>query len=46
MTPLDIDGSAEELAGGELLQRHFARMDAAAARCDAFEVRPGSILAP
>jgi len=38
------DSSPAELEGAALLQRHFVRLDAAEARCDAFEVRVGSLL--
>lgn len=38
------DSSPAEVQGAALLQRHFARLDAAEARCDAFEVRAGSVL--
>jgi hypothetical protein len=42
--PLFEDGSLEEAEGAELLQRYFARIDAANARCEAFAIRSGSVL--
>lgn len=38
------DQDPEEAEGAAKLQRHFARLDQASARCDAFEVRAGSLL--
>src|SRR3989337_2290375 len=37
--PLYEDSSPEEAEGAARLQRHFARLDQASARCDAFVVR-------
>ncbi|KSW29238.1 hypothetical protein [Cellulomonas sp. B6] len=42
--PQYTDNHPAEAEGAAVLQQLFARLDAAEARCDAFTVRPGSVL--